>query len=134
MLALLGLGIWAFTGALRLEPEARLFVRSSIIPALQTWDYAALNSIGTEELKTVLMDANTSRTLAACREKLGPLKSADDSKAVWNFFRSGVTDSVTYRFPAQFEKSSATLELKVIKVRGTWKLLTFHIQMPLSVL
>jgi hypothetical protein len=125
LLALIGLGVWAFTGAVRLEPQARQFVRLSVVPALQTWDYAALNTISAEELKTSLMDSNTTHMLEAFRAQLGPLQSLDDRKAAWNFFRSGVTDSVTYRFPAQFEKTSGTLELKVIKVGRKWQLLSF---------
>jgi len=127
LLVVIGLGGWAFTGAVRLEPEARKFVRLSVVPALQSWDYAALNTISAEELKTSLRDSNTIHLIDAFRANLGPLESLDDRKVAWNFFRSGITDSVTYRFPAKFEKTSGTLELKVIKSDGKWQLLSFRL-------
>lgn len=129
--------IWSIgnglTAGSRFQEAARQAADEALPQLLGSWDARKLEELAAPELKESVSFDQMAKMMADLKSKLGKLEKLQPAK-VGNFETPGVDKSggpfivAPCVAKAKFEKGDATIEIKMVRVEGKWRVGNFFVR------
>jgi hypothetical protein len=119
----------AYTGR-GLDKESKTYADAAVVAIASQWDEKDLTDRASPQFMATVKDpADLDRVVGTWR-MLGSLKKYDGSKGEAHIdFRlpQGETVTAGYQARAEFDHGSALINISLIRLNGTWKILGFYV-------